>query len=93
MFHDGLLRGLFFDPEDGGDMFLRNVYLFSTDYKALYPRIIYVAKLSGSITERYSCGVILGFCVTVDPVSLQLYHVVSSNEKKARQMLGETSRP
>jgi hypothetical protein len=24
-FHDGFLLGLFFDPEDGGDMFLRNV--------------------------------------------------------------------
>jgi hypothetical protein len=24
-FHAGFLRGLFFDPEDGGDMFLRNV--------------------------------------------------------------------
>jgi hypothetical protein len=30
--------GLFFDPEDGGDMFLRNVSLLSTDYMALYPR-------------------------------------------------------
>jgi hypothetical protein len=27
-----------FDPEDGGDMFLRNVGSYSTDYKALYPR-------------------------------------------------------
>jgi hypothetical protein len=24
-------------PEDGGVMFLRNVVLFSTDYKTLYP--------------------------------------------------------
>jgi hypothetical protein len=24
-FHAGFLIGLFFDPEDGGDMFLRNV--------------------------------------------------------------------
>jgi hypothetical protein len=24
LFHTDLLRGLFFDPEDGGDMFLRN---------------------------------------------------------------------
>jgi hypothetical protein len=28
----------FIDPEDGGDMFLRKVGLFSTDYTALYPR-------------------------------------------------------
>jgi hypothetical protein len=36
-FHAGILLGLF-DPEDGGDMFLRNVGLFSTDYTALYLR-------------------------------------------------------
>jgi hypothetical protein len=28
----------FFDPEDGGDMFLRNVGWNSTDYRASYPR-------------------------------------------------------
>jgi hypothetical protein len=25
LFHGGFLLGLFFDPEDGGDIFLRNV--------------------------------------------------------------------
>jgi hypothetical protein len=34
----------FFDPEDGGDMFLRNVGWLSTDYTPLYPR-----------TEKSSC--------------------------------------
>jgi hypothetical protein len=29
---------LFFDPEDGGDTFLRNVGCNSTDYMASYPR-------------------------------------------------------
>jgi hypothetical protein len=29
---------LFFDPEDGGDTFLRNVGCNSTDYTASYPR-------------------------------------------------------
>jgi hypothetical protein len=32
------LLGLFFDPEDEGDIFLRNVGWLSTDYTALYPR-------------------------------------------------------
>jgi hypothetical protein len=29
---------IFFDPEDGGDMFLRNVGWNSTDYTASHPR-------------------------------------------------------
>jgi hypothetical protein len=36
--HVGILLGLFFDPEDGGNMFLQNIGQLSTDYKALYPR-------------------------------------------------------
>jgi hypothetical protein len=32
------LLDLFFDPEDGGDMFLRNVGCNSTDYTASYVR-------------------------------------------------------
>jgi hypothetical protein len=32
------LACLFFDPEDGGDMFLRNIGWLSADYTALYPR-------------------------------------------------------
>jgi hypothetical protein len=30
---------ILFDPEDGCDMFLRNVGLLSMDYTAVYPRI------------------------------------------------------
>jgi hypothetical protein len=37
-FDAGYLLGLFFDPEDRDDMFLRNVGWLSTDYMALYPR-------------------------------------------------------
>jgi hypothetical protein len=33
----GFLLSLFFDPEEGGDIFPRNVGWFSTDYTALYP--------------------------------------------------------
>jgi hypothetical protein len=32
------LLGLYFDPEEGGDMFLRNVYWLSTEYTGLYPQ-------------------------------------------------------
>jgi hypothetical protein len=33
-----LLLNYFFDPEDGGNMFLRNVGCNSSDYTASYPR-------------------------------------------------------
>jgi hypothetical protein len=34
-FHAGFLHSLLFDPEDGGDKFLGNMSLLSTDYTAL----------------------------------------------------------
>jgi hypothetical protein len=37
-FHAGFLLGLFFDHNNEGDIFLRNVGWLSTDYTALYPR-------------------------------------------------------
>jgi hypothetical protein len=43
----------FFDPEDGGDMFLRNVGWNSTDYTASYPRRWYSSKI------RFSCTCLL----------------------------------
>jgi hypothetical protein len=35
LFHAGFLLGLYFDLEDGGDVFFRNVSLLSQDYTAL----------------------------------------------------------
>jgi hypothetical protein len=43
-FHTGILLDLFFDLEDGGNMFLRNVGWLSTDYMALYHRGQYSSK-------------------------------------------------
>jgi hypothetical protein len=48
------LLGLFFDPEDGGDMFLQNVYQLSTNYTALYPGR-YNTALRTSNPKSYSC--------------------------------------
>jgi uncharacterized BrkB/YihY/UPF0761 family membrane protein len=39
LLYAGFLLGIFFDPEDGGDIFLQNVDCFSTDCSALYRRI------------------------------------------------------
>jgi hypothetical protein len=36
--HPGFSLGLFFDPEDEGDMFTRNIGSISADYTALYPK-------------------------------------------------------
>jgi hypothetical protein len=38
-YHAAFLLSLFFDPEDGGNIFLRNIGLYSTGYKALYRKI------------------------------------------------------
>jgi hypothetical protein len=39
-FQSGFFLGLFLDPENGGDMFLRNVGWLSADYTALYNKIV-----------------------------------------------------
>jgi hypothetical protein len=38
-FHPGFLLGLFIDPEDGGDIFLRDVSLLSTDYSGMSQKV------------------------------------------------------
>jgi hypothetical protein len=54
-FHAGFSLGLFFDPENGGDMFLRNVGCPSTDYTALYPRRLkYLRSIFLPFTPLYT---------------------------------------
>jgi hypothetical protein len=38
LLHADFFLGPFFDPEDGGDVFLCNIGRLSTDYTSLYPR-------------------------------------------------------
>jgi hypothetical protein len=38
LLHAGFLLGLLFDPEDEGDMFVRNIGCLSPRYTAVYPR-------------------------------------------------------
>jgi hypothetical protein len=38
------LLGLFFDPEDGVGMLLRNVVWLSSEYTTLYPRRLYTCS-------------------------------------------------
>jgi hypothetical protein len=45
---------LFFDPEDGGDTFLRNVGCNSTDYTALYPRRWYSSQPELCLSSLWS---------------------------------------
>jgi hypothetical protein len=47
LLHACFLLGLFFDPEDGGDMFLRNVGRLAMDYTTLCPgdRNIFIVVL------------------------------------------------
>jgi hypothetical protein len=52
----GFLLDLFFDHEDGGDMFLRNVGWLSMDYTALYPR-----RYNSSYRLHFSVKVIFIF--------------------------------
>jgi hypothetical protein len=46
---------IFFDPEDGGDMFLRNIGWHSTDYTVLYPRSWYSSDENNTLKDlRFS---------------------------------------
>jgi hypothetical protein len=71
-FHAGILLGLF-DPEDGRDVFLRNVGRLSTNYTALYPRRQYFS------TVEYSsrCRCLTLYSKTVGLVSNEMEAVVT----------------
>jgi hypothetical protein len=51
LFHAGFLLGLFFDHENGGDMFIRNIVSFSVDYMVLHPRKWDLAQLPNLVVE------------------------------------------
>jgi hypothetical protein len=63
LLHAGFLLCLFFDTENGGDMFLRNVCWLSTDYTALYPRRQNSSLLWEPQTPHFN--IILSICVQV----------------------------
>jgi hypothetical protein len=65
--------GLFFDPKDGGAMFLRNVGCYTTDYTASYPRRCY-SSLWNSVAswrkyKKFLEELIASFPFTVNWVS------------------------
>jgi hypothetical protein len=39
LLHPGFLLSFLFEPDDGGEMFLRNVSCFLTDYMDIYQKI------------------------------------------------------
>jgi hypothetical protein len=49
---------LFYDPEDGGDTFLRNVGYHSTHYTASYPRRRYVHDIVRIVAQDASASLI-----------------------------------
>jgi hypothetical protein len=73
-FHAGFLTGLLFDPEDGGDMILRNVTTLSTSYTALQPRIYnsswYIVTRRSLRSNDHSCTSICFTSVCYDSTKL-----------------------
>jgi hypothetical protein len=60
----GLFLGIFFDSEDRGDMFFRNVGWLSTDYTALYPtrqKSSYCILIYSFRNQESSIGVAMGY--------------------------------
>jgi hypothetical protein len=84
-FHAGFLLGLLFDPEDGVDMFFRNICSVSTDYTALPRRWHSSSKTVNLKTEKETTILTLILEMCCEEVKLCLclglcYCNVSSNK-------------
>jgi hypothetical protein len=66
----GFLLGLFLDPENGSDMFLRNVAWLSMDYTTLYPR-----RQNTSYSFRFYNTTKLGLAFQSLPLSHYFYYL------------------
>jgi hypothetical protein len=70
----GFLLCLSLNPEDGGDMFFRNVCLLSADYTALYPTNNHRCENLKSCIECYSLkmvdGARLGYVLMLEATEL-----------------------
>jgi hypothetical protein len=71
--HTGFLLGLVFHPEDGGDMFLRNVGWFLTGNTALYPRRYYSSWPNTYLCNDYQPGYTERFCFRAGNLILRYY--------------------
>jgi hypothetical protein len=49
------LLDLFFDPDDGDDIFLRNVDWFLRDYMALHPRKYFITTILSTSNITIAC--------------------------------------
>jgi hypothetical protein len=66
-----VLAEIFFDPEDKGDMFLRNVGCIPTDYTASHPRRLYSFEI-----ELFVLSVDVDLlCVPVQLYFFHTYHL------------------
>jgi hypothetical protein len=74
-----LLRWLFYNPEDGGDTFLRNVGYHSTHYTASYPRRRYSSTyILSRVCGDYVRRVLDWQLDLLDHTQLQCMHSYSS---------------
>jgi hypothetical protein len=85
------LLSLFFDPEGGGDISLRNFGWLSTDYTALYPRgyngscismlfsLLPLGIPNGLQTKLLHAFLISFTCATYPGLIVRLHFITSSN--------------